>query len=123
MCGNERADSAAFRFAVCPAVSHSVGSRSLSMSWEMVGWGEADVPGVMTDKDDISSIISTMTIAETRALIKEEVIYGGMIPKVQCCVAALAQGVRAAHIIDGRQPHSLLTEVMSEQGSGTMIVG
>jgi acetylglutamate kinase len=83
----------------------------------------ADVPGVMRDKDDISTIISQMNIAETRALIKEEVIYGGMIPKVQCCVAALAQGVKAAHIIDGRQPHSLLTEVMSEEGSGTMIVG
>mmetsp|Transcript_16089 Transcript_16089/g.30922 ORF Transcript_16089/g.30922 Transcript_16089/m.30922 type:complete len:377 (-) Transcript_16089:457-1587(-) len=82
-----------------------------------------DVPGIMVDKDDPNTIISKATIKEINQLTKDGIIQGGMIPKVQCCVTSLAQGVKAAHIIDGRQPHSLLVEIMSKEGSGTMITG
>ena len=64
-----------------------------------------------------------ISINGVRKLVAEGVIGGGMIPKVQCAVRALAQGVRACHIIDGRAPHSLLLEVLTASGSGTMIVG
>lgn len=77
----------------------------------------------MVDKDDPNTIISKATIKEINQLTKDGIIQGGMIPKVQCCVTSLAQGVKAAHIIDGRQPHSLLVEIMSKEGSGTMITG
>eukprot|EP00240_Pyramimonas_obovata_P005141 CAMPEP_0118933864 /NCGR_PEP_ID=MMETSP1169-20130426/12753_1 /TAXON_ID=36882 /ORGANISM="Pyramimonas obovata, Strain CCMP722" /LENGTH=394 /DNA_ID=CAMNT_0006876687 /DNA_START=41 /DNA_END=1225 /DNA_ORIENTATION=+ len=82
-----------------------------------------DVPGVMLDKNDVNTIISRASIKEVRELKEAGVIQGGMIPKVNCCVASIAQGVKAAHIIDGRMPHSLLVEIMSPEGSGTMISG
>ena len=82
-----------------------------------------DVPGVCTDKDDPSSLIRTLSIAETRELVKDDVIAGGMIPKVECCVKSIAQGVKSAHIIDGRAPHSLLLEILTDEGAGTMITG
>ena len=82
-----------------------------------------DVPGVCTDKDDASSLIRTLTIAETRDLVASDVIAGGMIPKVECCVKSIAQGVKSAHIIDGRAPHSLLLEILTDEGAGTMISG
>ena len=64
-----------------------------------------------------------VTIAGVRRLVADGIVAGGMIPKVECCVRALAQGVRATHIIDGRQPHSLLLEVLTVAGGGTMIRG
>ena len=64
-----------------------------------------------------------ISIAGVRKLIADGIIAGGMIPKVQCAVRALAQGVRATHIIDGRSPHSLLLEILTDRGSGTMITG
>ena len=79
--------------------------------------------GVLRDKNDPSTLIKEIDIAGVRSLIGEGVIAGGMIPKVQCAVRALAQGVRACHIIDGRSPHSLLLEVLTGSGSGTMITG
>ena len=82
-----------------------------------------DVPGVCTDKDDASSLIRNLTISETRELVKTDVIAGGMIPKVECCVKSIAQGVKSAHIIDGRAPHSLLLEILTDEGAGTMISG
>jgi len=82
-----------------------------------------DVPGVMRNKDDISTLFRSLTIREARELIKDGVIAGGMIPKVQCCVRSLSQGIGAAHIIDGRQPHSLLQELLTDSGVGTMITG
>jgi acetylglutamate kinase len=63
-----------------------------------------------------------LDIQQARDLIQEGVVAGGMIPKVNCCVRSLAQGVRAAHIIDGRLPHALLLEVFSDLGIGSMIV-
>lgn len=82
-----------------------------------------DVPGVLQDKDDEASILRALDIQSTRAQIQSGVIAGGMIPKVECCIRCLAQGVRAAHIVDGRQPHSLLMELLTDQGVGTMITG
>ena len=82
-----------------------------------------DVPGVLQDKDDPSSIIRALDIQSTRSQIHKGVIAGGMIPKVECCVRCLAQGVHATHIIDGRQSHSLLMELLTDEGVGTMITG
>nr|AVU04951.1 acetylglutamate kinase [Lobosphaera incisa] len=82
-----------------------------------------DVPGVLRDKNDISTKFVELDIRETRELVDEGVIAGGMIPKVECCIRCLAQGVNATHIIDGRLPHSLLMELLTDEGVGTMITG
>lgn len=82
-----------------------------------------DVPGVMKDKDDVSTIYREIDIRGARQLVDDGIIAGGMIPKVECCVRCLAQGVSATHIIDGRQNHSLLMELLTNEGVGTMIVG
>ncbi|MEL7349905.1 MAG: acetylglutamate kinase [Cyanobacteria bacterium J06649_5] len=81
-----------------------------------------DTPGIMRDFHDPSSLINQLDIQQTRELIESGVVSGGMIPKVTCCVRSLAQGVRAAHILDGRMPHSLLLEIFSDAGIGTMMV-
>lgn len=82
-----------------------------------------DVPGVLRDKDDVSTKFPALTIRDCKELVNEGIIGGGMIPKVDCCVRCLAQGVTATHIIDGRQQHSLLMEVLTDEGVGTMITG
>lgn len=82
-----------------------------------------DVPGVLRDKDDISTKFTELDIRQTRELVADGIIAGGMIPKVECCIRCLAQGVSAAHIIDGRQQHSVLMELLTDQGVGTMIKG
>ena len=79
-----------------------------------------DVPGVMRDPADLSTLYRDLDPEETQRLIAEGVISGGMIPKIGCCVDALDRGVAAAHIIDGRQPHSILQEILSDEGIGTM---
>ncbi|MBD1911341.1 MULTISPECIES: acetylglutamate kinase [unclassified Leptolyngbya] len=81
-----------------------------------------DTSGVLRDYKDISTLIPKLDIQEARQLIEEGVVGGGMIPKVNCCVRSLAQGVKAAHIIDGRLPHSLLLEIFTDAGIGTMLV-
>ncbi|MGC1308492.1 MAG: acetylglutamate kinase [Phormidesmis sp.] len=81
-----------------------------------------DTPGIMRDFKDPSSLIDKLDIHQTRELIANGVVSGGMIPKVSCCVRSLAQGVRAAHILDGRLPHALLLEIFSDSGIGTMMV-
>ncbi len=81
-----------------------------------------DTAGILRDYHDPSTLIYRLDIQEARDLIAEGVVAGGMIPKVNCCVRSLAQGVRAAHIIDGRIPHSLLLEIFSDSGIGSMIV-
>ena len=81
-----------------------------------------DVAGILRDRHDPTSLVRSLTIQQARNLIAEGVVGGGMIPKVQCCVRSLAQGVRAAHIIDGRVPHSLLLEIFSDSGVGSMII-
>jgi acetylglutamate kinase len=81
-----------------------------------------DTSGILRDYKDASTLISKIDIQEARHLIETGVVSGGMIPKVNCCVRSLAQGVRAAHIIDGRLPHALLLEIFTDAGTGTMIV-
>jgi acetylglutamate kinase len=82
-----------------------------------------DTAGILRDYHDPSTLIPKLTISQARTLIDEGVVSGGMIPKVACCVRSLAQGVRAAHILDGRIPHSLLLEIFTDEGIGSMIVG
>ncbi|PKM67632.1 MAG: acetylglutamate kinase [Firmicutes bacterium HGW-Firmicutes-2] len=79
-----------------------------------------DVEGVLRDVDDTSSLISRIAMDEVDTLIKEGVISGGMIPKVECCVEGLNHGVRSVHILDGRVLHSMLLEIFTKQGVGTM---
>ncbi|MGK7933238.1 MAG: acetylglutamate kinase [Microcystaceae cyanobacterium] len=81
-----------------------------------------DTPGILLDYKEPSSLITKLNIQEARELIAQGVVSGGMIPKVNCCVRSLAQGVRAAHILDGRLPHSVLLEIFTDEGIGSMIV-
>lgn len=82
-----------------------------------------DTSGILEDYKDPSTLIPRLDIQEARRLIASGVVGGGMIPKVNCCVRSLAQGVRATHIIDGRIPHALLLEIFTNGGIGSMIVG
>lgn len=82
-----------------------------------------DVPGVLRDKDDPATKYASLSIRQCKELVEEGIIAGGMIPKVDCCIRCLSQGVRATHIIDGRAPHSLLLELLTDSGIGTMITG
>lgn len=81
-----------------------------------------DTAGILQDYKDPSTLIAKVDIGEARRLIEAGVVGGGMIPKVKCCVRSLAQGVRAAHIIDGRIPHALLLEIFTDAGIGSMII-
>lgn len=80
-----------------------------------------NVPGVLTDMNDPSSLVPRIPQARVPRLIEDGTIAGGMIPKVECCMTALSGGVSRTHIIDGRVPHSLLIEMFSDRGIGTMI--
>jgi acetylglutamate kinase len=82
-----------------------------------------DTAGILRDRNDPGSLIRQLTLAEARQLIADGVVAGGMTPKTECCIRALAQGVKAAHIVDGRHPHALLLEVFTDAGIGTMVVG
>jgi acetylglutamate kinase len=81
-----------------------------------------DIAGLMLDKDDPSTLISKMNISEAPNLMKQGVISGGMIPKVECCIEAIRRGVNRVFIIDGRIPHSILIEVLTDEGIGTMLI-
>lgn len=81
-----------------------------------------DVPGLLMNSKDETTMMSQLKIEDIQDLIKTEVITGGMIPKVECCMKAVKGGVRRTHIIDGRVTHSLLLEVFSNEGVGTMIL-
>jgi acetylglutamate kinase len=82
----------------------------------------SDVPGILRDAGDETSLISHLTQAEVERLEAAGVIAGGMLPKVDACVQAVAAGVRKAHMIDGRVPHALLLEIFTDRGVGTEIV-
>lgn len=82
-----------------------------------------DVAGILEDKDNPESLVKEIDIAGVKKMVGEGKIAGGMIPKVNCCIRSLAQGVRTASIIDGRVQHSLLLEVLTDEGAGTMITG
>jgi acetylglutamate kinase len=81
-----------------------------------------DIVGILEDYKNSDSLIRSLGIQQARELISNGVVSGGMIPKVQCCVRSLAQGVRAAHIVDGRVPHSLLLEIFTDSGVGSMLL-
>ncbi len=80
-----------------------------------------DVPGLLMDAQDPDSLISVLKVGEVPDYIDRAVIAGGMIPKVQCCVEAVQGGVGRTHIIDGRVPHSILLEIFTNKGVGTMV--
>lgn len=81
-----------------------------------------DTKGILRDYKDASTLYTKLDIQQARQLITDGIVAGGMIPKVNCCVRSLAQGVGAAHIIDGRVPHALLLETFTDMGIGTMLV-
>ena len=80
-----------------------------------------DIAGVLRDKDDPGTLIPHILVSETPQLMSEGIIQGGMIPKMDCCVAAIRRGVKQACIIDGRVPHSILIETLTNAGIGTML--
>ena len=81
-----------------------------------------DIDGILRDKNDPSTLISKIQVSEAPQLMREGVISGGMIPKVNCCIEAIRRGVHKVFIIDGRIPHSILIETLTDAGIGTMFV-
>lgn len=79
-----------------------------------------DIRGLLRDVDDENSLISVVNVSEVPMLKRDGIIKGGMIPKIDCCVEAVRNGVSRAHIIDGRLEHSILLELFSDEGIGTM---
>lgn len=79
-----------------------------------------DISGILHDKDDPSTLIPVITLSDAERLVEEGVINGGMIPKVECCTNAIKWGVTKVFIIDGRVPHSILIETLTDEGIGTM---
>jgi len=104
---NVNADTAAAKIAI------AVGAEKLILL--------TDVRGLLRDKNDESTLISQVRLSEVPELVGQGIIYGGMIQRVECCVAAVQNGVHSTHILDGRIPHSILIEVLSHAGIGTMI--
>ena len=82
-----------------------------------------DIAGVLRDKDDPSTLIPKITVSEAARLKEEGVVSGGMIPKVDCCVEAIHKGVKKVIIMDGRISHSILMELLTDEGAGTMVIG
>ena len=80
-----------------------------------------DIAGLLRDKDDPSTLIPELTIEHAKELRAEGVISGGMIPKVECCIEAINEGVKNVVIMDGRVPHSILMELLTDEGAGTMV--
>ncbi len=81
-----------------------------------------DIVGLLEDKDDENTLIYSVGVSEVPYLKKQGIVSGGMIPKIDCCVEAVRRGVPKANIIDGRIPHSILIELLTNEGAGTMIV-
>lgn len=80
-----------------------------------------DIAGVMKDKDDPTSLIPVLTISQAKELFEQKIIAGGMIPKVECCIDAIQKGVKSVSIMDGTIPHSILMELLTDEGAGTMV--
>ena len=106
---NINADTAAAR------ISSALGAEALFLM--------TDIVGLLRDKDDDSTLISSVCVSEAPQLMREGIISGGMIPKIECCVEAIRQGVDKVFILDGRVPHSLLIETLTNEGIGTMLYG
>ncbi|MBQ2462862.1 MAG: acetylglutamate kinase [Clostridia bacterium] len=97
------------------AIAGALGARRLILM--------TDIDGILRDRNDPESLITMMTIDEARKLEGDGVISGSMIPKVECCISAIEQGVKKVIILDGRVPHAILMELLTDQGAGTMIQG
>ena len=82
-----------------------------------------DTAGILRDRDDPSTLIPEVTVEEAAKLREEGIVSGGMIPKVECCVEAIRRGVNKVIIMDGRVPHAILTELLTDEGAGTMVTG
>ena len=82
-----------------------------------------DIAGILRDKDDPSTLIANLTVPEAEQLFETGVVSGGMIPKVKCCIDAISHGVKNVIIMDGRVPHSILMEILTDEGAGTMVKG
>lgn len=106
---NINADTAAAR------ISSALGAEALFLM--------TDIVGLLRNKDDESTLISSVCVSEAPQLMREGIISGGMIPKIECCVEAIRQGVNKVFILDGRVPHSLLIETLTNEGIGTMLYG
>ncbi len=105
---NINADTAAAR------ISAALGAENLILM--------TDIRGLLRDREDENSLIPVVNVSEVPFLIKQGILSGGMIPKVECCVEAVRRGVKRAFIIDGRIPHSILIEMLSNEGIGTMFL-
>ena len=81
-----------------------------------------DIAGILRDKDDPSTLIPKIYVSEAPQLIAEGIISGGMIPKIECCIEAIRRGVKKVFVIDGRIPHAILIETLTDEGIGTMFV-
>lgn len=79
-----------------------------------------DIAGVLRDKDDPRSIIPYIGVSEAPQLMREGVISGGMIPKIECCIEAIRRGVKKVFVLDGTVPHAILIEILTNEGLGTM---
>ncbi|SHK46086.1 N-acetylglutamate kinase [Paramaledivibacter caminithermalis DSM 15212] len=82
-----------------------------------------DIEGLYKDINDKSTFISQLSISEAKELVSQRIIDGGMLPKLECCISAIENGIKAIHMIDGRKKHSLLLEIFTDKGIGTMIRG
>lgn len=82
-----------------------------------------DIAGILRDRDNPATLIRELTIRDAVKLFEQGVISGGMIPKVDCCIDAIHRGVKKVIIMDGRVPHSILMELLTDEGAGTMVVG
>ena len=82
-----------------------------------------DIAGILRDKDDPSTLIAEVTCDEAKKLYEDGVVSGGMIPKVECCIEAIREGVKNVIIMDGRVTHSILMELLTDEGAGTMVTG
>ena len=82
-----------------------------------------DIAGLLRDKDDPDTLIPNITVSEAQALLADGTISGGMIPKIDCCIEAIQKGVQNVIIMDGRVPHSILMELLTDEGAGTMVMG
>ena len=80
-----------------------------------------DIAGILQNKDDPSTLIPQVTVSQAKKLYEDGIISGGMIPKVDCCIEAIEHGVKHVVIMDGRIPHSILMELLTEEGAGTLV--
>ena len=82
-----------------------------------------DIAGLLKDKDDPSTLIPEINVSKAKQLLADGTISGGMIPKIKCCIDAISHGVKNVVIMDGRIPHSILMEILTDEGAGTMVTG